>query len=150
MEAARVVFAELDHVVKKPWSSADATSLRGELRTFASRKPIEPEALKKLVNRDLIARIRAESPLGSEAAEAVMRLRRAFVVAIVVAFIWPITLYSVNSDFVVNLLTKFFKNYSGFIGNIAAGLVTTLIAWIVSLLYRRTADRQANVEKGNP
>jgi guanylate kinase/deoxycytidine triphosphate deaminase len=137
MEAARVLFAELEHVVGRPWSAADATSLRAELAAFPGRLPISRNELRSMETKDLMQRIRGEAPLGAETAEALDRARRAMVAVLVLAVVWPISLWVFNSDLVRGVLHKVFSDNAGFVANIAAGLVTSGLVYLFALLAKR-------------
>jgi guanylate kinase len=142
MEAARVLFAELEHVVGKPWSSADATSLRSELAALPGRLPISVSALRELKDDALLTRIRGEAPLGPETAEALERTRRGVILGVAFALVWPIALLLANTPQVQAYFAKVFSDSAAFVSNIAAGLATSLILFIISryVRYRRRAS----------
>jgi guanylate kinase/deoxycytidine triphosphate deaminase len=143
LEAARMMLSELSEPVGRPWSSADATSLRSELAAFPSRKPIEPKELRALNTSALVKRIQSESPLGPETAEAILRIRRALVALVALVLTWPVAAYIANGAVVQNWLADTFKGGSGFVGNVLAGLSTSTIVLLVSLGFRRRRTRSS-------
>lgn len=142
-EAARVMFAELDHVVGRPWSAADATSLKSELTATPGSPIVSRSQLRSMRSPALTARIRSESPLGKEMAEALDRGRRERLIILSLAVIWPIALIIVNEDSVRVHFAGVFSGASAVAGNVVAGLITTLAAFVINWFVKQREDNRA-------
>ncbi|MGI5191770.1 dCTP deaminase domain-containing protein [Promicromonospora sp. CA-289599] len=141
MEAARVMFAELGHIVARPWSAADATSLRADLEAFPSHLPISREEVRAMRDSELVERIRRESPTGLESAEVIDRTRRAILIVGAGALVWPIAVIVANGV-AADLFQTILGDGDSLLANIVANLVAALVTSGVLFLIGRFAWRR--------
>ncbi|PPJ30650.1 hypothetical protein C5F51_09380 [Nocardia nova] len=140
LEIVRVLFFRLGRDVQRAWSAADATSLRAFVESAPSDAPISEDELRTMSTQQLLETAQRRSNSAPVAKQLTLRLRRLYVIAMGAAVLWPVMLQFVNSDFVRRwLVSRHFggAGVAGFIGNIAAGIVTAVLIWGFSVVSQR-------------
>lgn len=142
LEIARTLFFRLNNAVRNPWSAADATSLKTALEAAPGKVVRSSDELKRMSASELLLSLKAALPAGGEFGEIANRARRLFALVLATAIVWPVALLVMNSRPVQKSLSDLVSTGStGFIGNVIAGLLTTVIVSIIAWWSKRLRNR---------
>jgi deoxycytidine triphosphate deaminase len=142
LEIARTLFFRLNSPVRTPWSAADATSLKTALEAAPGKVVRSAEELKQMSASELLLALQATLPAGGEFSEIATRVRRFCALVLSTAIVWPVALIVMNSHVVQSGLGSLVSTGStGFVGNVIAGMVTTVIVSAIAWSSRRMRRR---------